>query len=114
MGWSGIWAEDYFFMSRLKKIIIKIDEKRENAEDFIANNVLAKWDNFQKADDIRKQVNLAIINLACGYVATYGVTVPDNVKNSVAIYGVKLEKLLNKKLQKQLKKKSKIYKENHE
>lgn len=101
-------------MSKLKKIIIKINEKRENIEDFIADNVLAKWDNYQKADDIRKQVNLALINVVCGYMTTYGVIMPENIKNSVASYGVRLEKSLNKKLQKQLKKKSKIYKENHE
>lgn len=101
-------------MSRFKKIIINIDEKRENIEDFIADNVLAKWDNYQKADDLRKQINLALINVVCGYMATYGVIMPENIKNSVANYGVRLEKYLNKKLQKQLKKKSKRYKENHE
>ena len=99
-----------------KKIIFKIDDKRENIEDFIVNNVLQKWDNFSKVDDVRVAVNLAVINFALAYAQTKGLPaeqVPQEVREKLAKSGAKIEKKLNAKLQQQLMKKSKMYKDRH-
>ena len=99
-----------------KKIIFKIDDKRENIEDFIVNNVLQKWDNFSKVDDVRVAVNLAVINFALAYAQTKGLPaeqVPQEVREKLAKSGAKIEKMLNAKLQQQLMKKSKMYKDRH-
>ena len=37
----------------LKKIYIKIDDKREKVEDFIADNILKRWDELKNVDDLR-------------------------------------------------------------
>ena len=100
----------------LKQIIFKIDDTREHIEDFIVTNVLAKWDNYKKADDVRVAVNLAVINFAIAYAETQGLPceyVPQEVREKVAKAGVKVEKKLNALLQKQLQKKSKVYKDRH-
>lgn len=98
-----------------KKIIIKIDDFREEKlEDFLANDVLKRFDELKNADDIRSAVNLAIINAACAYAATYGLpALSDDVKKQIDEQARKVEKSLNKKLQAQLKKKSKAYVERH-
>lgn len=100
----------------LKQIIFKIDDKREHIEDFIASNVLAKWDNFSKADDVRIAVNMALINFVISYAETQGIpanTIPQETRQKVAKAGAKVEKKLNALLQKQLQKKSKMYKDRH-
>jgi len=100
---------------KIKKIIIKIDSVREHIEDFIATNVLAKWDNYKKANDVRVAVNLAVINFVLSFAQTQGIPaeqVPNDVRNKIAKAGAKIEKKLNNKLQQQLKKKSKIYVQN--
>ena len=99
-----------------EKIIYKIDDKREHIEDFIVNNVLQKWDNFSKADDVRYAVNLAVINFALAYAQTKGLPaeqVPQEVREKVAKSGARIEKKLNAKLQQQLLKKNKMYRKNH-
>ena len=100
---------------KIKKIIVKIDETRENIEDFIVSNVLQRWDNFSKSDDLRVAVNLAVINFALAYAQTKGIPaeqVPQEVREKLAKSGAKIEKNLNHKLQRQLNKKSKIYVKN--
>ena len=100
----------------LKKIIFKIDDTREHIEDFIVSNVLQKWDNFSKSDDLRVAVNLAVINFALAYAQTKGLPaeqVPQEVREKLAKSGAKIEKKLNAKLQQQLQKKSKMYKDRH-
>ena len=100
---------------KIKKTIVKIDEIRENIEDFIVSNVLQRWDNFKKADDVRVAVNLAVINFALAYAQSHGLPaeqVPQEVREKVAKSGAKIGKKLNNKLQKQLNKKSKIYVKN--
>ena len=102
-------------MMKIKKTIVKIDEIRENIEDFIVSNVLQRWDNFKKADDVRVAVNLAVINFALAYAQIKGIPaeqVPQEVREKLAKAGAKVEKKLNNKLQQQLKKKSKIYVQN--
>ncbi len=99
-----------------EKIIYKIDDKREHIEDFIVTNVLQKWDNFSKADDVRYAVNLAVINFALAYAQTKGLPaeqVPQEVREKVAKSGARIEKKLNAKLQQQLLKKNKMYRKNH-
>ncbi len=99
-----------------KKIIFNIDDTREHIEDFIVSNVLQRWDNFSKADDLRVAVNLAVINFALAYAQTKGIPaeqVPQDVREKLAKSGAKVEKKLNAKLQQQLQKKSKMYKNRH-
>ena len=97
---------------KIKKAIVKIDEIREHIEDFIVSNVLQRWDNFSKSDDLRIAVNLAVINFALAYAQTKGIPaeqVPQEVREKVAKSGARIEKKLNAKLQQQLLKKSKMY-----
>lgn len=101
-------------MSRFRKIIIKIDEKREVFEDFLAEKVLENWDNYSHSDDLREAFSYALITAVNAYLSTYGVPqVPDNIKRQMAKRSTIIYKRLNKKLQKQLKKKSKLYLQNH-
>lgn len=101
-------------MSKIKKIIIKIDEKREVFEDFIADKILERWDNYKHSDELREAFSYTLITAINAYLSTYGVPqIPDNIKRQMAQRSAIIYKRLNKKLQKQLKKKSKIYSKNH-
>jgi|GEM_PF-6848901 len=94
----------------LKKIYIKIDDKREKVEDFIADNILKRWDELKNVDDLRKAGTLAVINAVSAYAQTYGLpALTDDIKEKIAEANVKVLKNLNNRLQKQLKKKSKAY-----
>lgn len=94
----------------LKKIYIKIDDKREKVEDFIADNILKRWDELKSVDDLRKAGTLAVINAVSAYAQTYGLpALTDDIKEKIAEANVKVLKNLNNRLQKQLKKKSKAY-----
>ena len=99
----------------LKEIAVKLDDKREKIEDFIAQNVLQKWDNFSKSDDIRIAVNTIIINLVVSEINSYGceINLDNDQINKLAKSGAKVEKKLNALLTKQLLKKSKFYKDRH-
>lgn len=98
-----------------KKIYIEIDDRRENVEDFIADNILKRWDELKNVDDLRKAGTLAVINVVSAYAQTYGLpALTDDVKERIADANVKVLKKLNNQLQKQLKKKSKSYKERNE
>lgn len=98
-----------------KKFYIKIDDRRENVEDFIADNILKRWDELKNVDDLRKAGTLAVINVVSAYAQTYGLpALTDDVKERIADANVKVLKKLNNQLQKQLKKKSKSYKERNE
>jgi len=95
-----------------KKIYVVIDDRRENVEDFIADNILKRWDELKNVDDLRKAGTLAVINVVSAYAQTYGLpALTDEVKEQIATANVKVLKKLNNDLQKQLKKKSKAYKE---
>jgi predicted regulator of amino acid metabolism with ACT domain len=97
----------------VKKIYINIDNRRENVEDFIADNILKRWDELKSVDDLRKAGTLAVINVVSAYAQTYGLpALSDEVKEQIANANVKVLKKLNNKLQDQLKKKSKRYIEN--
>lgn len=103
-------------MTFIKKAILKIDDTREHIEDFIASNVLVKWDNFKKADDLRICANMAVINFVIAYAESQGLPanqIPQVTREKIAKAGAKVEKKLNALLQKQLQKKSKMYKERH-
>ena len=103
-------------MEHIKKAIIKADEIREKAEDFIVSNVLQKWDEFNKTDDLRLVANMAIINFVISYAETQGIPasqIPQETKLKIAKAGAKVEKKLNALLQKQLSKKSKMYRKRH-
>ena len=103
-------------MVNFKNIIFKIDDTREAIEDFIASNVLAKWDNYKKVDDIRISANMAVINFVIAYAETRGLPanqIPQETRQKIARAGAKVEKKLNALLQKQLMKKSKMYKDRH-
>lgn len=96
-----------------KKIYIKIDDGRENVEDFIADNILKRWDELKNVDDLRRAGTLAVINVVSAYAQTYGLpALSDEIKEQIANANVKVLKTLNNRLQKQLKKKSKRYIEN--
>lgn len=98
-----------------KKIFIKIDDKREKVEDFIADNILKRWDELKNVDDLRKAGTLAVINVVSAYAQSHGFpALTDEVKEQIANANVKVLKNLNNKLQKQFKKKSKAYRERNE
>jgi len=98
-----------------KKIYVKIDDKRENVEDFIADNILKRWDELKNVDDLRRAGTLAVINVVSAYAQTYGLpALTEDIKEKIADANVKILKKLNNRLQKQLKKKSKAYKERNE
>ena len=100
----------------IKNIFLKIDDTRETIEDFIANNILAKWDNYKRVDDLRMAANMAVINLVISYAESQGIpadAIPQETKEKIAKSAVKVEKKLNALLQKQLQKKSKMYKDRH-
>lgn len=93
-----------------KKLYIKIDDRREKVEDFIADNILKRWDELKNVDDLRKAGTLAVINVVSAYAQTYGLpALTDDIKEQIATANVKVLKNLNNKFQKQLKKKSKGY-----
>ena len=99
-------------MPFIKNIIFKFDDTREAIEDFIVSNVLKKWDSYEKVDDLRFAANMAVINFAIGYIDAQGIPanqIPQDVKEKIAKAGAKVEKKLNALLQKQLQKKSKMY-----
>lgn len=101
-------------MAIFKKIKIKIDDRRENLEDFIADKILANLDENETVDNLERKGIIAAITAANAYAATYGVPMcPDNIKEKIADEVVKILGKANKKLQKQLKKKSKQYTERH-
>jgi len=96
-----------------RKVFINIDNRRENVEDFIADNILKRWDELKSVDDLRKAGTLAVINVVSAYAQTYGLpALSDEIKEQIANANVKVLKTLNNRLQKQLKKKSKRYIEN--
>lgn len=98
----------------VQKIIIEIDDCRENAEDFIANNILKRWDEYKNADDLREAGSLALINAVAAYASANGLpALSDDVKKQLAKENAKVLKELNEKLQKQLKKKNKGYEKRH-
>lgn len=93
-----------------KKLYIKIDDRREKVEDFIADNILKRWDELKNVDDLRKAGTLVVINVVSAYAQTYGLpALTDDIKEQIATANVKVLKNLNNKFQKQLKKKSKEY-----
>ena len=103
-------------MQFIKNIIFKFDDTREAIEDFIVSNVLEKWDSYEKVDDLRFAANMAVINFAIGYIDAQGIPanqIPQDVKEKIAKAGAKVEKKLNALLQKQLQKKSKMYRKRH-
>ena len=103
-------------MTFFKKVVFKIDDSREAIEDFIANNILARWSNYKKADDLRMAANMAVINFVISYAESQGIpadAIPQETKEKIAKSAVKVEKKLNALLQKQLQKKSKMYKDRH-
>ena len=98
----------------VQKIIIEIDDRRENAEDFISDNIMKRWDEYKNADDLREAGSLALINAVAAYASTYGLpALSDDVKKQLAKENAKVLKRLNNKLQKQLKKKNKNYEKKH-
>lgn len=103
-------------MGIFKKGILKIDDTREAIEDYIASHILARWSTYKKADDLRYIANMAIINFAIAYANSQGIpadTIPVATREKIAKSAVKVEKKLNALLQKQLQKKSKVYKDRH-
>ena len=101
-------------MRLLKTLYIKIDDKREKIEDFIADNILKRWDEMRNVNDLRKIASLTLINTVSTYAMCYGLpALTNDVKEQIAEANAKVLKKINNKLQKQLKKKSKAYIERH-
>lgn len=98
-------------MRKLKKIILKIDDFREEKlEDFIADKILAKLDDCEKVDELEKAAIIAALTAGNAYLATYGVPIlPEDVKKQISDAAVKSLGKANKLLQRQLRKKSKAY-----
>lgn len=101
-------------LNKTKKIIIKIDERREKLEDFIADDILKRVDENATVDTLEEQAIITGITAANAYMTTYGVpTLSSDVKEQIAKTCVKALGKANKLLQKQLKKKSKAYEKRH-
>ena len=98
----------------LKKIYVKIDDKRERIEDFIADKIFKKLDENDNLDTLQEKVILVAFEAADAYLMTYDVpTLPENVKQTIAKGIVKGFGKANRKIQKQLKKKTDKYKKRH-
>jgi hypothetical protein len=97
--------------NKTKKIIIKIDDFREEKLDsFIANDILAKIDESTTVDELEEKGIMTAITAANAYAATYGLPAcPDEIKKQIAKEVVKQLGKANKLIQKQLNKKSKAY-----
>lgn len=90
---------------RLKKICIKIHNKREKIEDFVADNILKKIDESKKTDNLEKILVSVSIDVIGHYLETYKVTnLTNKQKENISTAIVKGLSKVNKKLQKQLKK----------
>lgn len=90
---------------RLKKIYIKIHNKRETIENFVADRILKKIDESQKVDDLEKILISISIDVMEKYLETYNIpklTTKQKERISKAI--IKGLSKANKKIQKQLKK----------
>lgn len=97
-----------------KKIYVRINDRRENIEDFIADKILANLDENEKIDKLEEKGILAAFEAADAYLATYGCpSLPDDVKEKIAKSVVDALGKANKAIQKQLKKKSKSYIKRH-
>ena len=74
----------------LKKIYILIDDRREKVEDFIADNILKRWDELKNVDDLRKAGTLAVINAVSAYAQAHGLpALTEDVKLKIAEANVK-------------------------
>lgn len=100
---------------KTQKIIIKLDDFREEKlEDFIADKILKKLDENETVDSLEKKGIIAAITAASAYASGYGLPLcPEKIKEIIADEVVKTLGKANKKLQKQLKKKSKAYQDRH-
>lgn len=90
---------------RLKKIYIKVHNKRETIENFVADKILKKIDESKKVDDFEKILISISIEVMEKYLETYNVpklskTQKENISKSI----IKGLSRVNKKIQKQLKK----------
>ena len=100
----------------IRTIYIKIDNKREMLEDFIADDILKKFDESKNAEQIREIVALAAVNALCAFAVSEGIPadkINSDMRKKIAQTSAKVFKKINNKLQKQLKKKSKTYKNNN-
>ncbi|MGN1125537.1 MAG: hypothetical protein ACI4SM_05060 [Candidatus Gastranaerophilaceae bacterium] len=90
---------------RLKRLYIKIHNKREKIENFVADNILKKIDESKKIDNLEKILVSVSIDVIEHYLETYKVTsLTKKQKENISTAIVKGLSKVNKKLQKQLKK----------
>ena len=90
---------------RLKRLCIKIHNKREKIEDFVADTIFKKIDESKKIDNLEKILVSVSIDVIGHYLETYNVSSltkkqKENISNAI----VKGLSKVNKKIQKQLKK----------
>ena len=57
----------------IRTIYIKIDNKREKLEDFIADDILKRFDESKNAEQIREIVALAAVNALCAFAVSEGI-----------------------------------------
>lgn len=101
-------------MKLSRKLYIIVDEKKEKLEDFIADKILEKFDKSQKVDAFEKIAIMTALNFANAYLVNRGINfISDDIKENIADAAIKGLSKANKAIQKQLKKKSKTYQENH-
>ena len=101
--------------TKLKTIYIKIDDFREEKiEDYIAKG-LAALDRSGSLDKLETKLIILGITTANAYAASYGLPqCPEDFKEKIAKYIVQENSKINKALQKQLQKKSKMYRKRHQ
>lgn len=87
-------------LNKIKKFFIKTDTLRERIEDRLAD-VLEKVDGSESIDKLEQKVIKQAIQTAGQY---YGVSIPDEISNTVAEESTKCLGKINQKLQNQLRK----------
>lgn len=99
---------------RTQKIIIKLDDFREEKlETFIANR-FKQYDELENADEIRTKLNYTIMDTMQALTTQYGSgAITPEIKSKINKVVLKIEKAANKKIQDQLNKKSKSYVARH-
>jgi hypothetical protein len=100
---------------RTKKIIIKLDDFREEKLEVFLANRFKQYDELENADEIRTKLNYTIMDTVQVLTTQYGSSaITPDIKIKINQIALKIEKTANKKIQNQLNKQSKWYKERHD
>jgi hypothetical protein len=92
----------------------KVDDVREYAEDYVADNLLTKLEGNETVDNLIKQGIRVGIECGNAYLTEKKLpTVPEGMSDKISDVVIKELALANKAIEQQLKKKGKGFKERH-